>query len=293
MDLRGSSTTLDTVVFVLLVGAAVGTLAGISPGGGDGPTRVPGETADVLATSTAEVTFERRGHVPGELIAGSSDGRSVSAERRARGTYAELLAAAAVADPELGSRPLTASGEDFETAVVEATERALPTDATNVQVRAVWEPYDGAALGRTVLVGEAPPRTADVSVATVTVASGFPNVTSEVRDPAPGYDATADTVARAVVAGLFPANRTRDALASEGPDRAVVVSRYLQAAAVLDVAVADPLARGDVDAANDRLAAALARRVEADMVEQFDSPTAAGRAVSLHRVRIVVRTWSP
>ncbi|ESS07596.1 MAG: hypothetical protein A07HB70_00137, partial [uncultured archaeon A07HB70] len=47
-----------------------------------------------------------------------------------------------------------------------------------------------------------------------------------------------------------------------------------------------------VDAANRRLAAALAARFERDMAARFESPGAAAAAVRVGEVRIVVRRWS-
>lgn len=291
MDLRGASTVLDTVLFVVLVGVAVTVLAGADTGPQGGPDRLADETADVLATSTTSVAFERSGSLRGGPAADAE--ASVTVDRRAHGTYAELLAAAAVADPTLRRRPLTGTGDDFEAATRDATVRALPREAANVEVRATWRPYTHGRLGGTVVAGRAPPPDADVSVATLTVPSGFPNASRDIDPTATTYDRVARAVAESVVAGLFPENRTRDALASEGPDRAVVASRYRQTAAVLGIDPPRALADGDVRAANRRLVAALAPAVETDLTREFDSPEAAAEAVAVDRVRIVVRTWSP
>lgn len=179
------------------------------------------------------------------------------------------------------------------TVVANATRSALPPEETNVEVRATWRPYPNSKLGRTIAVGDPPPDDADVSVATVTVASGFPNVTGDL--PAdPSYDLVAAAVAEAVIEGLFPPDRTRDALASEGPDRAIVAERYATASAsdALNADTEGYLAEGEVESANDALAARLAARLRPELVATFDSPTAAVRALSVDRVRIVVRTWS-
>lgn len=292
MELRATSTTLDVVVFVVLVGAAVGALVGASPGTGPGPTRLPDETADVLATSTTAVSFERSGTIPSSAVLDADESVAVSVDRWAHGTYAELLAAAAVADPSLGARSLTGAGGEFRTAVREATLRALPADEADLQVLGVWRPYDRAGLEGRVVVGERPPADADVSVATATVTSGFPSVASRLPETVGSYRTVARAVSRGVVAGLFPVEQTRDALASEGPDRAIVAARYGHAGEALGTDVRGPVADGNVVSANRQLAAALTTWLATDLAEQFDSPEAAAEAVSLHRVRIVVRTWS-
>jgi len=299
MDLRASSTVLDTVVFVLLVGAAVVVLGGLDTAEPADHDRVADETADVLATSTTEVTFERSGTVTDHRLLGvvasteaSPAERTLTVSRRAHGTYAQLLATVAVANVTLGPRSLTGTGGDMEREVTNATARVLPTGEANVEVRVTWRAYANATLDRELVVGRRPPPDADLSATTVTVASGFPNVSAQTP-PDPTYEDVARAVARGVVAGLFPPGPTADALASEGPDRAVVAERYRRASAVLDADTADALAEGNATAANRRLVEALVPRLRADLTAEFDSPEAAARATSLDRVRIVVRTWSP
>jgi hypothetical protein len=284
---RASSTALDTVLFVVLVGVAVATLAGATPGSSDAPQRVADETADVVATGTTEVSFTRSGRVTGE------GGASVTVDRRASGTYAELLAAVLVGDPAYGQWSLTGGANSLEQAVVNATRRALPTRDARIQIRATWRAYPGATLERTVTAGDAPPRDADVSVATATVPSGFRNATRKYDPENPEFATLASAVSRSVVDGLFPPGSTADAMASEGPDRAVVASRYRTASDVLGVSVDGELRESDVEAANEKLTRALTPLVRADLEDRFDSVPAAARATSVDRVRIVVRAWSP
>lgn len=283
---RGSSTAIDTVLFVVLVGVAVATLSGATPGGSDVPRRVADETADVLATSTTGVTYTRSGSVAG-------DGEGLKVRRRASGTYAELLAAVLVDDVRRGGKPLTGGSSSFREAVVTATRRALPTKDARVQVRATWRAYPGAALERTVTAGPAPPRDADLSVATVTVPSGFRNATRKYHPANPTTATLAGAIARSVVDGLFPPGPTADALASEGPDRAVVASRYRSMSDLLGVNLDAELRDADVDAANEKLARSLTSSVKSGLDDEFESVPAAVRATRVDRVRIVVRAWSP
>lgn len=297
MDVRASSTVLDTVVFVLLVGVAVAVLAGA---GADARSetdagRVAAETADLLATSTTEVTYDRTARVETTTLLGGEESKTVSAERAAGGTRAELLAAAAVASPRLGGSPLVGTGEPLRAATRAPTRRVLHTREANVQVAVAWRPYPNGTLRSSLTVGDAPPRDADVSVATVTVPSGVANVSTAARRAArtDGYDGVARVVSSAVVDRLFPPAATRDALFSEGPDRALVAHRYRQASSTLGVDTTGPLADGNVTGANERLADGLADRLRADLRDRYESPAAAADAVRAHRVRLVVRTWSP
>jgi len=287
-DESGSSTALDTVVFVVLVGVAVVILAGATPSEGDPPRRVADETADVLSTSTTDVVYERWGDLTPD-----EDGGAVNVDRTASGTYAELLAAALLADSKLGSRSLTGGGNDLDVAVVNATQRAFPARDARIQVRAVWRPFPGSELGRSVTMGESPPPNVDVSVATVTVPSGLPNATHDYAENAESFDRIAAVMADSIVGGLFPPGQMDDAMSSEGPDRAVAASRYRSASETLDADVGGPLQSGNVRAANRLLAAKLEERLVTDLAEEYDSPAVAARAVSVDRIRVVVRAWSP
>lgn len=287
---RGSSTALDALLFVLLVGAAIAVLGTATPR--DPPTgRVAEETADVLATSTGTVRFDRAGTVSISTEAA----QGVSTRRRAHGTYASLLAAATLASPDLLGEAVTGTGNSLSAAVREATRRQLPTPERNVQVRAVWRPYPGSVLRSELVIGDAPPRDASVSAASITAPSGVPNVTDEALDraDATGYRGVAAVLARAVVRGLFPPSETADAFRSEGIDRAIVTHRYRRAGATLGADVEGAIESGDVEAANAALAEALARVLEDDLEGRFETSRAAARALSPGRVRIVVRTWSP
>lgn len=287
MDLRGASTVFDAVLFVLLVGVAVAALAGASPPADDGPGRLADESADVLATSTTEIEFSRSARIL------TDEGPvSVTVDRVARGTYAELLAAAAVADPSLEGDTLTGSGADLADAVAEAATRAVPAAEENVDVRAVWRPYGSDQLGGTVVVGERPPPNADVSVATVTVPSGFPNVSRRLDAETASFDRVAEVVASGVVRGLFPLEPTRDAMASEGADRVIVADRYETAFTTLGRSPDATVDVSNVAATNDRLERALAGAISDDLGNEFESPAAAARAVAVDEIRIVVRTWS-
>lgn len=294
MDLKGSSTALDTVLFVLLVGVAVGTLAGVGDRRAPDGNRVAEETADLLATTTAEVTYTRSARVPSSALLDGDDTVTVTVTRTASGTRAELLAAAAVADPSLGGASVTGTGGDLRARSRTAVRRVLHTREANAQVAVTWRPYPNATLRSSFAVGETPPRDADVSVATVSAASGLTNVSAAAGRAArtSGFDGVASVLSESVVSGLFPPSETRDALYSEGPDRALVARRYRRAANVLGVDTPAPLTPDKVAQANRQLSGSLAERLARDLERRYDSPTEAASAVRAHRVRVVVRTWS-
>lgn len=288
-DGRAISTVFDTLAFVLLVGGAIAILAGATPTTPT-TTSVAEETGDVLSTSTASVSYSWSATLR------TDDGReTVTTRRHARGTYAELLAVAAVTNPTLGSRETTGTGESLADAVRAATRRVLPTRRRAVQVSAIWEPFTGSSLRGEVVVGETPPPDASVAAATATVSSGFPNVTEQalVASREAGYYGVANATAHGVIRGLFPPGPTAAAFHSEGFDSALVTTRYRRLANRLGVDVSGALETGNVSRANRRLARALRTTLAATLRERYDSPTAAARAIGVHDVTIVVRTWSP
>lgn len=283
---RAVSTTLDTVLFVLLVSAAVAVLGGIETGGGR-PSGAVYETADVLGTSTATVTADRR-------VAAGPDGDVRRVRRSVHGTHAELLATVAATEPRVTGSPLVPRDEPYRRAVANATRRALGRNQSRTAVRAVWSPYPDAPITGEMQVGSDPPPSADVAATALSVPSGYPNVTAEARRAADrdGYEGVARALARGVVRGVFPPNATRAALRSEGPDGVLVRERYSRAASALNASLWGIDGAGDVEQANDRLVTALRIGFERDLRSRYDSPEAAADALQIERVRIVVRRWS-
>lgn len=180
---RAISTVLDISLCLLLVGASAATLAGTpvvsdptarggsdaSIAGLDAPTAGPDtadEAADLLATSTARVSYEADG----------AGARDTGTESRARNrtvhdTLAGLLASAARADAESASaRRPTAAPTPFVRAVTARVGRAIRRLDAAVQVIARLpsaEP-DSTPGGR-VTAGPAPPPDADVHAASFAV----------------------------------------------------------------------------------------------------------------------------
>jgi hypothetical protein len=259
------STVLDVSVCLLLVGVAMTTLAVGVPEDGrhsaDGTPDAADSSARRLATVTAGVPGPRN--------------------RTAHGTLAHHLVQAAAANASLDGDSLT--NGDYADSV--AAETTATTDR-RVAVAAYWEPYPGAPLRGTTTAGGAPPVDADVAVTRSVVETGIdaPETTTD------SFTELARTLARAYVEWRFPPERTRAALV-DGRTASSTANRYRSMAGPLEVDVEAALTDGNARRANDRLAAALAERLEADLRERYDTPRAAAEASSPDRAVVVVRWW--
>lgn len=291
--MRAMHTVLDAAVFLLFVGAAVGTLAlpvaQPTPGAADAATAV-------VTTATAQVDYSLAPgarHADESLVAFPTES-GPAFERTAHGTLAEHLAAAAMRNVTVGGEQLTRTGDGFERASVAAVRNAT-RGGRPVAVRAVWTPHPGSRLRGEVRAGPRPPPTADVWAVTVAVDSGVPAARERALAAArtAGYDGVARVVAAAVVRGLFPPDRSRLALVGDYPVDALVAYRYRRFARLTGADVGDAVDAAAPRRANERLARALAPRVERDLRARYDSPAAAARAVDLDAVRVTVRVWSP
>jgi len=279
--MRATSTVVDATLCLLLVSAAVVTLAsGDRARATEGDADSADEIASVLAATTTEVNYS--------IASGPGD---PTIERTTSGTVAGLLATAAIVSVPTDAS--TAGARDFQRAVAAVTRETISISDHHVNVRAVWEPYPGAPVAGEVRVGPTPPPTAKVHTATFLVESGLNRSGDAAIDVADDeYGAVATVVARAVVEGLFPPGPTGYVLRRNGPAARAIAARYGRFAGMVGVSLADSIEAGNASAANDRLSGALADYLLADMRERYDSPSSVARAVDLGRTRIVVRTWS-
>ncbi|AQL41989.1 hypothetical protein BV210_04315 [Halorientalis sp. IM1011] len=299
--MRAISTVLDAALFLLLVGAAVGTLAlGTSPPPSANADAADG-VADALTTSTATVQYSL---APGARRASSrvvtfpiTEGATF--RRTAHGTLASHLSTAALGSLAVDGQRVSHARVDYQRSVANATRNLTRGRDHLARIRARWEPYPDAPIRGTYTVGPAPPRDATVHAETVVVASGLPStreaarrVTSENATNAT-FERLGSIVAQRVVRGLFPPNRTRSALLGDYPVEQLVTYRYERLGRFLGANVTARAEADNATGANDALAAALGDRLAADMRTRFQSPSAAADAVSVGQVRITVRTWSP
>lgn len=292
--MRAISTVVDATVFLLLVGAAVATVVAGTGGVADGPRNPAAEDARRLATETATVNYSlspaaRR--ADGSVEFHATDGAGF--RRTAHGTLASLLADGAVGAATVDGRPLSNRSLEYRRAVRSVVESRLSRTHVHTNVTAEWEPYPGSPVRGSLRLGDRPPRTADVHAATVRPASSVPDASERARRAGreDGYSGVASVVSHAVVRGLFPPNATRLALRGDYPVDALTAHRYRRTARLLD-APRPGVSRVTVRESNDRLATALAGRVESGLRATYDSPEAAAEDVSVGSVRVTVRTWS-
>lgn len=282
-----TSTALDAVIAVLLIGTALTAVVGI-PGQSAG---VPpaGPTLQTLATATTTVSYTQSPETDATNVFGNTDQPAI--ERTTGGSYAELLTQATVATLAVDGRSVTSDGDGFRRAVDSATRSLLPP-RTQVAVR--WRPYPDAHLGARLTVGPTPPRDADLSAASTSVPSGFPAAGTDARSAAraDGYAGVSRVLADRIVTGLFPPEQTAASLRGGSPPAPLVVHRYRRFGGTYGADLRQPVSERRPASANRRLAAALAERIEADLRAQFDSPEAAARATTIDRVDLVVRRWA-
>jgi hypothetical protein len=291
----------DVTLCLLLVGASVGLVvtAGADVTGGTdvdagGHGLDADDIASSLATSTATVHYDLE---PGVTDADSSllgpdgvDPREL--DRTAHGSLAGLLGRATLGAVELGGVRLTHTRDDFRTQVGSRVTSELPVRGVHVAVQ--WTPYPDAPIQASDGLGPSPPSTGTVHAATLDVPSGFPAARADARRASDdGFDAVAGVVANRTIAGLFPPSLARLALRGDAPVSTLMAHRYERAGALVGASVAPEVADEETRAANTDLAAALARRLADDMRSRFATPRRAAEAVSVGRVTIVVRTWSP
>lgn len=309
--MRGISTVVDVMIFLLLVTSAVGTLVA-GTGGIQSDREMLFETespaiegANILATSTATVTYSVASatHSPGDGVTfATTEGPAF--ERNAHGTLASLLADAVVgnvvvesAEAEIRSsepgQPFLVS-DGFEREVASIIRESIDFRAVETSVEAVWEPYPNAPISGRIQIGEIPPRGVDVHAATLQVESGMKSIEERAQNAAriDGYRGVARVIANAIVEGFFPPRETRFALRGDYPVDALTAQRYRRMALAVG-SVPPGIGTVSVTESNDRLADALARILEADLRKRYESPKVAARSVETDTVDIIVRTWSP
>lgn len=289
-----TSTAIDAIVAIALIGAAIATVSGtLGPTAG---TPAPDPTLETLATGTTAVTYTQSAK-PNSTGSGVNDPvawnrtESATVERTVSGTYVGLLRRAAVSTLTVDGRPATALGSDFRDATEAATRNAIGA-RTQIVVR--WRPYRGSHLSADLAVGPTPPPNADLSAASMRVESGFAENESDAQSAAAvsGYTGVSRVVADRIVAGLFPIARTAPALRSGYPVAALTAHRYYRFGNAYGVDLEGPVSDRRPGDANDRLAAGLADRIETDLRREFASPEAAARAIEIDHVDVVVRRWA-
>ncbi|NUC71131.1 hypothetical protein HTZ84_02195 [Haloterrigena sp. SYSU A558-1] len=272
---RAVSTVLDVAFALLLVSASV-LLLGLSLPTTDGSleeTRAD-RTAETLSGSTVAVSYDL------ESIAESDRYEEPETvddyERTTYGSATGVLAEAAVANATIGDGRLIRYADSFADSVAASVDGRFTGSNRNVHVVASWRPYEDASIRGEVTAGQRPPPTADTTAATTTASSGTPALNSSELATAyadeEDIDALAEPIARSIVRGYFPPERTQLTLERRGLDRAVTTTHYLELADRLDPdhdleRDAGPLRRSDAraDDANEVLIAGLTELIADDL----------------------------
>lgn len=291
--MRAVSTVLDVSLFLLLVGAAATTLVWMPAETSVESDDPADETAELLATSTADVTYTIEPGLDLEESVTDGDVPFDPYERTVQDSVANLLGAAAVATAEFDGEPLMHHGDAFERRVVAETQSRVRQEDVTTAVRARWTPYPASPLSGTVRAGERPPPGVDVHAATVTVDSDMQNVTAEAWRAAneDGFAGLADVLANATIEGYLPHKGAQVSLRGGYPSRPLTVQRYWQVASALEYG-ADTQREPETVPPRADLEDRLADRFEADLRDRYGDPTTAAAAVRIDRVTITVRTWS-
>jgi hypothetical protein len=276
---------LDAGLCLLLVGAAVLGLVTVPDPVETSDDGRSDAVAESLATTTAAVNYSLGSGGEGVASDPKADGpRSV--DRTAHGSLAGLLARAAAGDVEVDGTGLSTARDGFRAAVREAV--AARYEFAGLRVEAVWRPYRGAPIGGRVAVGPDPPADKTVHAATLSVPTGVSPLSEAA---AMDFESVSLAVARSTVDAVVPPDEARLALRSGPPSSTLTRARYARLGEAVGTSVEAAVAEDATRRANDRLAAALAPRVESDLRARFETPTAAAEAAERHRVRVVVRTW--
>lgn len=300
---RAVSTVFDVALFLLLVSAAVGVLyAAPEPEPADGRGADADDAAALATTLSASTTTVE--YAPAFESADA-------AVRTDRGSIAELLAAATVADATVSGRPL-GPDEQYVDAVGNETRTTLAGvgGAGEVQLQTRWDPLPGADIGGATTIGPAPPLDADVHAATVSVPLGTARdsgVAAKRWDESAtvstnrtlvevartdGCVALSTAIARRVVGHFFPPESVEATLRGDAAGRRQTATRYETFAAAVG---ADPdgvpLEDGPRDA-NAVLVEALADELEPVACDGYADPVTAAREAAPEAVTLVIRTWS-
>lgn len=285
-----TSVALDACLCLLLVSAAGVTVTSV-PSQDTPPDRADA-VAETLAATTVTVDYELRPAPREGAQTGSETDAATNPEydRTTHGTLASLLARAAVRTVHVDDRPLTETNAGFAAAVRTAVRDRLPP---RTQVVVSFHPYPGAHLGRQFRIGPTPPPNADVNAATVEPPSGVsPVASSEATARRGGFEGLGRAISTALVAGLFPPEKGRLALAGDTPVDRLIRHRYAQADSHYGVDTHAAIDEGDTRTANERIATAMAEKVTSELRARFTTPTEAAKRLRLSTVKIAVRTWA-
>jgi len=321
---RSVSTVLDVAVALVLISASVTLLFVFVAQDDAQPVPVEADrTAETLVATTAspQYTLEPAVDHAEDGIFRTEDAGEF--ERTEYGTTLGLLGDVTVINASFWGKEYSRAGVELEESVEGATLSEISRMDHDVRLEAVWRPYEGSGIEGSAGVGQSVPPNEDVSSVTMTVSSGFDDVSDDIRDTDADIDDAANLIAHEIVAGLLPPEETQRELESSGISRDLAHYHYNRLSKVMKEIndtygsewdeedfhdpqweVEYPYHPDDVlDEPNERHALwlnhylveqTLANRVADDLEEVFGKDVTADElaaAVSIDQVQITVRTW--
>jgi hypothetical protein len=235
---RSVSTVLDVALALLLISASV-TLMFVFL---EEETResVPVEadrTAETLAGVTTTVEYSLDETVEHDDANIFTEGDDHAFERSTHGTIPELLAEGAVGSVEFWGIEYTRESADLTQSVDGAVRNETTVMDHSVRLDAIWRPYQGASITGRTGAGQRVPPDADVHSVTMSVPSGFENITQEVSAAYSGdgdFNESAQVIAEAIIDGFLPSEKMQRALESSSFERELALYRYNRMSRIMD-----------------------------------------------------------
>lgn len=234
---RGVSTVIDVGLALLLISASV-VLIGLHLNDTDESVDVQGSerTAETLSGTSTTVEFDRSVVTSSENFEEPEGATAAMYRQTTYGSGTGMLADAAVANVRIGGEQVLGYAPDYEDSVEAALIGRMVGSNHQLYALARWAPYEGSRIVGNVTAGERPPRTEDVTSTTITVSSGLPAVDKEqlAEDVATAgthegaREEVGDAIARAVIEGYFPPEKSQYALERQGVSRSMKVYHYQQ-----------------------------------------------------------------
>jgi hypothetical protein len=220
--------------------------------GEENPEKVPVEadrTAETLAgvTTTTEYSLDRAVEHDDANIFSEKDDHAF--ERSTHGTIPELLAEVAIGDVEFWGIEYTKESADLAQSVDGAVRNETTVMDHRVRLDAIWRPYQGSEITGRSSAGQSVPANANVHSATMSVPSGFENISQEVSAAYSGdgdFNESAQVIAEAVIDEFLPPKRMQRALESSSFERELALYRYNRMSRIMDQIHNDSWADGRI-----------------------------------------------
>lgn len=328
-EARAISTVVDVTLALVLISASVTMLVVFMDG--DDAESQPIE-ADRVGETTMSTTFTVTyslepitEHDEAGIFdsgAGTDDLPEHAFERTTHAPISAHIADAAIANITFWGERMSTAGEQYQESIDGQLRGEFTGAQSKVRIDAYWRPYDGSKVIGHAGAGPAVPEYEDVNSVTMTVPSGFEDVSDDIREVrtagAEDFNRSARLITKAIVDGLLPPEEMQRALERQGIDRKFAAYRYDRLSRIVseyDMTMAEGyygtgnLEKEQVNAwhLNDRMVGNLSTSVGsvllgnglsepiADEMEELFDPSIDGEelaaAVRTGEVEVLIRTW--